>query len=107
SSAHSSSQEKNHLNRKENNELKQSDIYETNKKNNDDDFVKSPSEKPQPASGESDEQQRMRAQRTNQDPDMRKLESVENARDPAYLIKAQMVLQAQQKPVPKNYEKKW
>ncbi|HDY7817727.1 TPA: hypothetical protein RQK24_003411, partial [Vibrio vulnificus] len=41
------------------------------------------------------------------DPDFKKLESVENARDPAYLLKAQMLLQAQQKPAPDNKDKTW
>ncbi|EGR0063473.1 TPA: hypothetical protein I7753_20725, partial [Vibrio vulnificus] len=41
------------------------------------------------------------------DPDFKKLESVENVRDPAYLLKAQMLLQAQQKPAPDNKDKTW
>ncbi|ELH3008030.1 TPA: hypothetical protein RQK47_003569, partial [Vibrio vulnificus] len=41
------------------------------------------------------------------DPDFKKLESVENARDPAYLLKAQMLQQAQQKPAPDNKDKTW
>ncbi|CAH6855968.1 hypothetical protein VCHA50O387_20001 [Vibrio chagasii] len=41
------------------------------------------------------------------DPDMRKLEQVESARDPSQLLKAQMILQAQQKSAPNNQNKKW
>nr|PMJ88053.1 hypothetical protein BCU14_05325 [Vibrio lentus] len=41
------------------------------------------------------------------DPDMRKLEQVESARDPSQLLKAQMILQARQKSAPNNQNKKW
>ncbi|PMN75761.1 VWA domain-containing protein [Vibrio sp. 10N.261.45.A6] len=41
------------------------------------------------------------------DPDMRKLEQVESARDPSQLLKAQMILQARQKSAPHNQNKKW
>ncbi len=41
------------------------------------------------------------------DPDMRKLEQVESARDPSQLLKAQMILQARQKSTPNNQNKKW
>ncbi|PMK03389.1 VWA domain-containing protein [Vibrio sp. 10N.261.55.A7] len=41
------------------------------------------------------------------DPDIRKLEQVENARDPSRLLQAQMLLQAKQKQPPQNTGKKW
>ncbi|MGF1709610.1 VWA domain-containing protein [Vibrio kagoshimensis] len=41
------------------------------------------------------------------DPDIRKLEQVESARDPSQLLRAQMILQAQQKDAPTNQDKKW
>ncbi|MCK6263737.1 VWA domain-containing protein [Vibrio sp. ZSDE26] len=41
------------------------------------------------------------------DPAIRKLEQVENARDPSRLLQAQMLLQAQQKQPPQNTGKKW
>lgn len=60
--------------------------------------------------GEDDAQQAV-AQTSGQplssDPDMRKLEQVESARDPSQLLKAQMILQARQKSAPNNQNKKW
>ncbi|NOH97141.1 VWA domain-containing protein [Vibrio sp. 99-70-13A1] len=41
------------------------------------------------------------------DTDIRKLEQVESARDPSQLLRAQMILQAQQKNAPTNQDKKW
>ncbi|MGC9491149.1 VWA domain-containing protein [Vibrio genomosp. F10] len=41
------------------------------------------------------------------DPNIRKLEQVESARDPSRLLQAQMVLQAKQKQPPKDSGKKW
>ncbi|PMH43161.1 hypothetical protein BCU68_04010 [Vibrio sp. 10N.286.49.B3] len=41
------------------------------------------------------------------DPDMRRLEQVESVRDPSQLIRAQMLLQAQQKSAPDNNGKTW
>ena len=41
------------------------------------------------------------------EPELRKLQQVESARDPSRLIRAQMILQAQQKQPPKDTGKKW
>ncbi|MHC6529385.1 vWA domain-containing protein [Vibrio proteolyticus] len=41
------------------------------------------------------------------DPELRKLEQVESARDPSRLLRAQLMLQAQQKQPPKNSGKQW
>ncbi|RTZ17635.1 VWA domain-containing protein [Vibrio aquaticus] len=41
------------------------------------------------------------------DPELRKLQQVENARDPSRLLQAQMILQAQQKQPPQDTGKKW
>ena len=41
------------------------------------------------------------------DPELRKLEQVESAREPSRLLRAQMMLQAQQKQPPQNTGKKW
>ncbi|RJX75350.1 VWA domain-containing protein [Vibrio sinensis] len=41
------------------------------------------------------------------DPQLRKLEQVESARDPSRLLRAQLVLQAQQKQAPENNGKQW
>ncbi|OBT16941.1 hypothetical protein A9264_09425 [Vibrio sp. UCD-FRSSP16_10] len=41
------------------------------------------------------------------DPDIRKLEQVESVRDPSYLLKAQMFLQANSKEVPASTGKEW
>lgn len=41
------------------------------------------------------------------DPDVRRLEQVESARDPSRLLRAQMLLQAQQRNAPQQNNKKW
>ncbi|OQJ90466.1 VWA domain-containing protein [Vibrio parahaemolyticus] len=41
------------------------------------------------------------------DPEFRRLEAVESARDPSFLIRAQMQLQAQQKQRPQQSQKEW
>ncbi|ELE6598111.1 hypothetical protein RMQ50_001342, partial [Vibrio alginolyticus] len=41
------------------------------------------------------------------DPEFRRLEAVESARDPSFLIRAQMQLQAQQKQPPQQSQKEW
>ncbi|MBT0237616.1 hypothetical protein HAS11_17015, partial [Vibrio campbellii] len=41
------------------------------------------------------------------DPEFRRLEAVESARDPSFLIRAQMQLQAQQKQRPQQSNKEW
>ncbi|HII4316479.1 hypothetical protein NB548_09665, partial [Vibrio parahaemolyticus] len=41
------------------------------------------------------------------DPEFRRLEAVESARDPSFLIRAQMQLQAQQKKRPQQSQKEW
>jgi Ca-activated chloride channel family protein len=43
----------------------------------------------------------------SQDPDRRKLEQVESVRDPSRLLRAQMMLQAQEQGAPNNQSKKW
>ncbi|EKO3819319.1 hypothetical protein NTH40_000823, partial [Vibrio harveyi] len=47
-------------------------------------------------------------EKTHQDdPEFRRLEAVESARDPSFLIRAQMQLQAQQKQPPQQSNKEW
>ncbi|MGI9895024.1 hypothetical protein ACKVMY_05590, partial [Vibrio natriegens] len=46
-------------------------------------------------------------QSKHDDPEFRRLEAVESARDPSFLIRAQMQLQAQQKQRPQQSQKEW
>ncbi|PMO43755.1 hypothetical protein BCT11_08500 [Vibrio sp. 10N.222.52.B12] len=53
-------------------------------------------------------QAQAQAEKTHQDdPEFRRLEAVESARDPSFLIRAQMQLQAQQKRPPQQTNKEW
>ncbi|EGA68722.1 TPR domain protein in aerotolerance operon [Vibrio sinaloensis DSM 21326] len=65
-----------------------------------DEQTQQPDSTEQPASAVQSNQQPI-------DPELRKLQQVESARDPSRLIRAQMVLQAKQKQPPQQTGKKW
>lgn len=58
-------------------------------------------------SSNSEQQLTAQAKQDEVDADKRKLEAIESARDPAYLLKAQILLQAQKRPKPDNNGKTW
>ncbi len=53
------------------------------------------------------QQQPLSSTTENVDPELRKLEQVESARDPSQLLRAQLILQAQEKQPPQTNGKKW
>ncbi|MGF1719494.1 VWA domain-containing protein [Vibrio kyushuensis] len=82
----------------QNDQSSQANSPETSKENNDQNEQQAnPSEA---TAAHQDNQQQV-------DPDIRKLEQVESARDPSRLLQAQMILQAKQKQPPQNSGKKW
>ncbi|CAE6930705.1 hypothetical protein ACOMICROBIO_GDFFDHBD_02578 [Vibrio sp. B1REV9] len=57
--------------------------------------------------GESIQAQAQPDKTHQDDPEFRRLEAVESARDPSFLLRAQMQLQAQQKQRPQQSNKEW
>ncbi|SIO96860.1 VWA domain-containing protein [Vibrio spartinae] len=56
---------------------------------------------------QSDQASPSQAQKRPSDPEFRKLEQVENARDPSRLLRAELMLQAEQKEPPEDNHKSW
>lgn len=56
---------------------------------------------------QSDSEVISQAQQQEANSDLRKLEQVESARDPSYLLKAQMLLQAKERETPSSTGKNW